>query len=148
MSQRFAEDRAGQSRVMPCSGSSPKHTTLEGPGRDKYTPTSGQAVLSPKLCRPRTKDQGSILWTPWDKPMVLLTHQIQAGTVPCSPEIIPSLGQDQPHSSPGISLPVLCSSSRAELSPGRGFPANSPPQVPGVHKVTSLPALLPSSGIW
>lgn len=55
-----------------------------------------------------------------------MAHQIQAGTMPCSPESSTSLGQHQPDPSPGSCLPVLCSSSRAELSPGRGFvPANS-----------------------
>lgn len=49
---------------------------------------------------PRIKDQGSSLWTPWDK-------QIQAGTAPCSHESIPSLGQDRPEPSPALSSAVL-----------------------------------------
>lgn len=126
-----ALERTGQGRVMPCSGSSPNQTTLEGLARAKYTLTSGQAVLGPKLHRPRPRARSrTSLWTQWDKPIALITYQIQAGTVPCSPESIPSLGQDQSDPSPGSSLPVLCSSSRAELSPGRSFVPGASQQIP------------------
>lgn len=42
---------------MPCSGSSPKQTTLEGLARGKHTLTSGQA--QPKAPQSQAKGQGS-----------------------------------------------------------------------------------------